>query len=179
MKSVRLAFGVCLFALALFAVSIAASIPALPDRVATHFNHAGGADGWSSRATYLLSFSVVAFGISLFAPLLAYTVRFFPASTLSVPHSDYWRAPENYPRACSFLFHHTLWLSALNLFFMRSIHQTIVTANLEQIPTLATDGVGIGVGIYVTGMIVWATFLIRFFCKVPRRGLPSQTDQSL
>jgi uncharacterized membrane protein len=168
MKTSRLPLCVAIFAFALFSVSIATSIPALPDRIATHFNDTGAADGWMSRDTYLMSFSTVALGISFFAPVLTYAIRFFPAAMLSVPRGDYWRSPENYPRACAFLFHHTLWLCALNLFFMGSIHQHIVIANLEPTPTLSTDSLGIGIGVLIGGVIIWIVVLLGFFLKAPR-----------
>ncbi len=168
MKSLRLPLGIALFAFALFAISIVTSIPALPDRVATHFNSAGDPDGWMSRTVYLVGFSAITLGTSFFMSALTYAVRFFPASMLSIPREDYWRSPENHPRACAFLFRHTLWLAALNLFFMRSVHQTIIIANLDDPPSLSGGHSGVGIAIFITSILLWIFLLIRFFFKAPR-----------
>jgi uncharacterized membrane protein len=65
----------------------------LPDRVPTHFDASGRADGWSTRNGFIVTMG----GLSLFlAALLAgmsAVVARLPTSLLNMPHRDYWLAP--------------------------------------------------------------------------------------
>ena len=148
MTASRLPLWTFLATTLLFVASVAVSVNVLPAQVAIHFDAAGDPDDWISRTTHITGFIALGLGLSAFMLGIAYLIRFFPPSTLNVPRQAYWRAPENYPRACAFFFHHTFWLAALNNLLLRDI--------------------GIGTGLFVTGLLVWCVFLLRFYLKAPR-----------
>ncbi len=165
MKFSRLPLYVWLFSLALFAFSVATSFPSLPERLATHFDAAGHPNGWSSRTAYVAFFPAFTLGVSGLVLGLTYSIRFFPSSTLNVPRSDYWRTPENYPRACVFIFRHTFWFAALMTLFMRYAHQSIATANLAAPPILNTGELNRSAGLFLAGLALWIFSLVHFFIK--------------
>ncbi|MET0261713.1 MAG: DUF1648 domain-containing protein [Rariglobus sp.] len=168
MSRSRLSLYTWLATTALFVACVTTSSLSLPERVATHFDAAGDANGWMSRTSAIVTVIGLGFGISAFLIGLAYSIRFFPPSTLNVPHQAYWRAPENYPRACRYFFLHTFWLAALNNLFLGGVHQSIVAANADAPPALLIRYISVGTGLFVTGVLVWTFFLIRFFLKAPR-----------
>jgi len=66
----------------------------LPDRMATHFDASGAADGWTSRAVF---FGI--YGVSLLLAagppaLLPRYIRRLPESAINLPHKEFWLAPE-------------------------------------------------------------------------------------
>lgn len=168
MKLSRLSFFVWLATTILFVASVGGSIFALPARVAIHFDASGDANGWISRESHTAGFIALGLGLSAFLLGIAYIIRFFPASTLNVPRQAYWRAPENYPRACAFFFTHTFWLAALSNLFMSVLNLGIVVANSAAAPASLVGNLSIATGLFATGLLVWCLFLFRFFLKAPR-----------
>lgn len=168
MKLSRLPFFVWLATTVLFVASVGCSVFALPAKVAIHFDASGEADGWLSRSTHTFGFLALGLGLSAFLLGIAYLIRFFPASTLNVPRQAYWRAPENYPRACAFFFTHTFWLAALNHLFMSALNLGIVVANSSAAPASLISSLALATGLFATGILVWCVFLFRFFLKAPR-----------
>jgi uncharacterized membrane protein len=168
MTASRLPLWTFLATTLLFVTSVAVSVNVLPAQVAIHFDAAGDPDDWISRTTHITGFIALGLGLSAFMLGIAYIIRFFPPSTLNVPRQAYWRAPENYPRACAFFVHHTFWLAALNNLFMTALHQGVVGANSESPSDLLLRDIGIGTGLFVTGLLVWCVFLLRFYLKAPR-----------
>jgi uncharacterized membrane protein len=72
---------------------LVAYYPHLPEKVATHFNGAGEADGWGTRQGFLGSwFFSVGFAPALILGSVA-AVKYLPARWINVPHRDYWLAP--------------------------------------------------------------------------------------
>lgn len=157
-----------LLAIGLFITSVIIGASALPERIATHFDAAGNADGWMSRSTHISAFLAFGFGISAFLLGLVYAIRFFPASTLNIPHADYWRLPAHHARACAFIFNHALWLAALNTLFFTALHACIVHANATTPPSFPSMALGLAVGVFLTGLSLWIFFLVRFFSKTPQ-----------
>jgi len=168
MKLSRLPFYIWLGTTVLFVASVGCSVFALPPQVAIHFDASGEANGWLSRGAHTAGFIALGLGLSVFLLGIAYIIRFFPPSTLNVPRQTYWRAPENYPRACSFFFTHTFWLAALNHLFMSALNLGIVAANSPGASDSLARSLALGTGLFATGILVWCVFLFRFFLKAPR-----------
>ncbi|MFA6292865.1 MAG: DUF1648 domain-containing protein, partial [Victivallales bacterium] len=104
MQSKKLPAMVFLVSALVFLMSVLLFSQQLPAKVATHFNAAGGADGWMTKDGHVISVLLFGLGISAFLIGICYSIRFFPSSMLNVPNKDYWRAKEHYPEACDFIF---------------------------------------------------------------------------
>jgi uncharacterized membrane protein len=99
----------------------------LPDRVATHFNGAGQADGWMHRdqATLMM------IGFQTLMPLMfigiAYTIYFIPASLINIPHREYWLSGDRREASLAFVARSTAAFSlAISLFFLGMNHLTFL-----------------------------------------------------
>ena len=108
----------------------------LPDKIASHFNGSGTADGWTGRSSFTMTMLAVGLGIPAFVVGIMYSIRFFPAKYLNVPNSSYWREPTNYRKACDFLFVSSLWFASAFLLWQTFFSRLIVSANLVSPPHL-------------------------------------------
>lgn len=154
-----------IFCFVLFVLSVSLFNATLPERVATHFGAGGRADGWTSREAYL--WQVVGSGVVLSSLVigLCYLVRFLPPSCLNGPHAEYWRAPENYRRACSFLFTASYWYASLLLLWRGGLHYLTIQANQVRPPTLGSGGLGLLTAALLVGSGIWMVAVVRFFSK--------------
>lgn len=101
----------------------------LPEKIASHFNGKGVPNGWASRSSFTLSMIAIGLGVPAFTIGIMYSIRFFPAKFLNVPNPTYWRDPENYRKACDFLFKSSLWFSCAFIIWQIFFSHMIVEAN--------------------------------------------------
>jgi len=111
----------------------------LPQRLATHFDRAGKPNGWMTRQDHGLWMLLSGLGLPFFILCLIWLMRFLPSSLLNVPRPDYWRAPENYPKACAIMQSWAQWLAAAELIWMTLLNRQIVLANHLQPPRLPAE----------------------------------------
>jgi len=74
------------------------SLAVLPDRVAIHFGVDGLADGWATKQMHVLLITGLHVVLFLALYIQPWLVMKVPARWISMPHKDYWLAPENRPR---------------------------------------------------------------------------------
>jgi len=141
----------------------------LPDRVATHFGASGHPNGWMSRSSHLLFFTLFGIGFSSFVIGISYVVRFFPPSLLNVPHAEYWRSPEHYPEACDFLFHHSFWFGTLASLWLAAFHALIVQANHAVPVALDSAKIAALTLVFLAGIALWIAGLIWHFANGGKR----------
>lgn len=108
----------------------------LPEKIASHFNGRGKADGWMSRESFSLTMVAIGLGIPAFVIAMMYAIRFLPANFLNVPNPNYWRDPQNYPKACDFLFTSSLWFGCAFMIWQIFFSLMIVAANQISPPHL-------------------------------------------
>jgi hypothetical protein len=139
----------------------------LPERVASHFDAHGKADGWMPRAAEVRAILRLVLGTPLVVVALCYAIRFLPSRFLNVPHEAYWRAPENYPRACAIVFRGSLWIGALMALWAAALHALIVAANRQMPPALDNRGIALLTAVFVAGLGGCLFSLFRRFSRIP------------
>ena len=158
---------ICLILLAL--VQTVYFYPLLPEVVASHFNGAGNADGWSSRN----GFFAIHLGITalLFVLFGAINLMFgkLPDSWWNLPHKQYWLAPERRETTIRRMRSQMLWFGIISMLLELGVIQLAIQANLDQTGRLA-DGILWAIGAYVLLSTIWAVALIRSF-SLPKRSL--------
>ncbi len=137
----------------------------LPDRVATHFNGSGEPNGWMSRSTSQTFMLVFGFVFPLFIVGLCYATRFLPASLVNIPNRQYWLARERRTETANYLVGHSLWLACLMVGFVTGIQYSIVQANRQIVPHLATSVLLEVVVPFIAGTAIWVIVLLRHFRK--------------
>ena len=135
----------------------------LPAKLATHFDGSGKANGWMTRqqhGTFMLIFGL---GVPAFILGLVWLIRLLPSNLLNVPKPEYWRAPENYPKACAIMLTWAQWLAVGELLWTTVLNRQIVLANLVKPPRLATPDIWYLTAVFlvmVGGSILW--LILRF-----------------
>lgn len=139
----------------------------LPSQIASHFDGAGNANGWSSRASFTGWMLGLGLGMPAFVCGVMYSIRFFPSSLLNVPHPEYWRAPQNYGKACDFLFRSSLWFGSAFLLWQAAFSHLIATANLSTPPKLDGSQVALVTAFLLIATAAWIVTLLWFFFRLP------------
>lgn len=137
----------------------------LPERLATHFNGVGQANGWSTRdewrsASLLLGTALPLAGVGLF-----WIIRSFPTSTFNLPHRDHWLSAEQRPATFAYFLRHGWWLACLELFFLTGLYWAIVQANAASPPRLASAPLFAFTALFLAGIGAWIFQLRRRFAK--------------
>jgi hypothetical protein len=117
-----------------FVAHLVVSARPLPDRIASHFQPGGQADGWVSRRAYLAIMTLMGPGLSLVWMGLVLALRNHPAR---------------------FVGQHAAWAGCLVLGFIFGIHILTVKANqaaARQLPMNLFWGL---FGTFQLGLIVW------------------------
>ena len=129
--------AIALFGYAAFVVGMAATYARLPERMASHFDANGVANGWMSRDGYVwFMVGVVTFGSLTMVAALG-LIRYLPNAVVNIPRRDYWLAPERRDETASTLMRFGLWMAGLNSLFFLAIHLLVVAANKSQPATLS------------------------------------------
>ena len=150
-----------------FLASLVLSAGELPERVATHFNWLGRADGWMTRTTYLVSMAVCGVVQSTFIVGLFFSMRFAPNGAFSLSGRDYWIAPERRAATFSYLLRQSFWLASVMTGFLAGIHGLTIQAN-RQAGAFARWSTPMAIalgGCVLMGIAVWSVDLIRHFKK--------------
>lgn len=163
MTRCRLSLLVLVVLLIAFGISLVASIPLLPNRVATHFNAAGVPNGWMSRSQHLVAMAAFGFGLPLFIMGMCWSARYLPTSAINIPHRDYWLAAHRRDESVDYLFRQSIWLACLETGFITGLHWTVVFSNARQPVDLPLTWILSLMGSFLAGLIAWIVCLYRHF----------------
>lgn len=167
MSSFRASVVLLIVLLAVFGISIAASVPLLPNRVATHFDARGNPNGWMSCTAHMVFISLFGLGFPLLIIGICWSVRFVSHLAVNIPYREYWLAEERRIDSVEFLFRHSIWMGCLGVAFITGLHWSVVLGNRQQPPHLSTElALGLMAG-FLTGVIAWIIVLYRRFPAPP------------
>lgn len=137
----------------------------LPDQVASHFGPNHLADGWMSRAGYVIF--MLAFTVGM-AVLISVFTGMFPArypQWTNVPNRDYWLAPERRAESLDYLAAHGRRLAYLIVMMMLGMHYAILLANQARPPRLPGP---VFTSILISFALALAWWIVRLYRRFPR-----------
>ncbi len=156
--------------LALVAASLAQAAwqhARLPERVATHFDLAGQANGWMARDTHtafhvgtVLFITGLMFGLARFLPKL-------PDQLINLPHREHWLAPERRAATFEWMAGLLLGLGCIAQIVFLFIFQQVYEANLMPEPKLPLKAGPFFIGLF--GFIAGLVALLMFRFRLPWR----------
>ena len=152
-------------ALGIATAAIVSQSGTMPARVATHFDGAGRPNGWMARPNEARFFILTALGTACFVAAVGQVIRFFPPETLNVPRAAFWRAPENYARACRFLARACLVQGAFLALWLAGLHGLVGAANRQVPVELDGKGMEMLLAVFLVEMAVWIGTLAVYFSK--------------
>ena len=160
-----------------FALTLISTFERLPERVASHFNASGAADGWMSRGNYLAFIVSLAVFLPGIVVGLCFALRYMPAWTFNLPNRDYWLAPGRRAATNAHFFRQSLWFACLAIAFVIGVHLTIVEANSHFPPRLSLPLLLACLGGFLGGMVIWILKLLWPFLRAaPRKDLQPRME---
>jgi uncharacterized membrane protein len=136
--------------------------PLLPERVASHFNAAGEADGWMTRDAFL-KFNL---GMTFFvATVFALTPRFIartPTEMINLPNKEYWLAPERRAASLAYIGDRMYAFGAGTMALLTSVMQLVYEANIRGTYHLGST-IWVYLALYMIYTGVWLAGLFRRF----------------
>jgi hypothetical protein len=124
----RMAFGYAAV-VALVGGQIAYFYDRLPDRVASHFNGSGFANGYMSRADFVGFYvGLVLFLLAVFGGV-ALIIRSLPAALINLPNKDYWFAEEREASSRAWLSRELQGSGLVTVLFIVAVMHGVFMAN--------------------------------------------------
>jgi len=156
---------VLLFGAALFVPSITGR---LPERVATHFDAAGNANGYMSRETYHVFTLWFTLGLPIFiAAVTALIPKLLPPQLINVPNRAYWFAPERAQDSLAFLSEQGIWFGCILLIFLCSVDWLVVSANATDPVHLPATPFATAMALFFAALGLWMLRMFKRFGRPP------------
>jgi uncharacterized membrane protein len=164
----RIALALCvLFAVLLVGVvDVAYHYPQLPQKMASHFDGAGRADGWSSKQSFLTTYAITTVGMAALFLLFAGLIPRLPVRMINLHNKDYWLAPDRKVATCRWIATWLLWMGNATLAFLAAIFHLTIRANLGPRRELGS-ATGWLLGVYGAFVLLWSVWVL-FRFRRPR-----------
>jgi uncharacterized membrane protein len=138
--------------------------PQMPAVVASHFDGAGAANGWSSRNVFFAIYLVlVAMLVGVFVWLPRWSGK-RGKTRMNIPHRDYWLAPQRREQTMEFFRRQMMVLGIVHLLLTVFAVQLAILANLQQESRLHASMWWV-LGSYFLFVSLWVIHLILHFRK--------------
>jgi uncharacterized membrane protein len=104
--------------------------PQLPERVASHFDGAGRANGWSSKAFFFGVQTLVLLLVTVCFAILPGRIQKLPPDKINLPNKGYWLAPERREATMASVISAITWFGCAVLVFMIAVTWLVIRVNL-------------------------------------------------
>lgn len=139
----------------------------LPDRVATHFDALGVANGWMTRDVLISSALKMGLGLPLVMAGVFSLLRIVPTRFINIPHREYWLSPENSTATVDWIARGGIWIACLLVAFMGFVHHAVVTANRLPQPKFDNAPVLLVACVFVGCVLFFIIRMLVRFSKPP------------
>ncbi len=143
----------------LFLAQSAYYYSALPEKMASHFNAAGEADGWMSKSSFFIFEGGILLLILAEFALIPYLMKILPASLINLPNRDFWLAKERREETFAAIGEYLEWFSILLLALFIAVNQLVFRANIAR-ENLSSTAMLVILGAFFAFTIFW---LVKFF----------------
>lgn len=152
--------------IALSAAFIAATTGQLPEVVASHFDNRSAADGWLTRANYLLLMLALAILLPLaIVGFIALVSRTAPR-LINLPHRTYWLAEDRREQTLATLLAFACVQGGVLTVFAAAVHYVILQANATAPPQLPGALFVAVLVALLAAMVAWTVALFARFRHV-------------
>ena len=144
--------------------------PHLPDLVVSHWGPGGQPDGWLKRTVFFWAMIISELGTTGFFVATAFWLPYIPERWWSLPHKDYWLAPERRSGTVRYVQIHMLWGAVIIQAAMVLLWQSTINANVKPELHWAANFWWTLI-ITVVIFVVWMVRLVRHLSSVPSTGV--------
>lgn len=156
---------------ALVVVAIAQAVyyyPQLPGTVASHFDGAGHANGWSSKAGFFgVMFGMMALMGFVFLGIPRMISR-VPHNLISLPYRDYWLSDERRAHTMRFIDDQMSWFGVATMLLILATTQFTIDANLRHPPDLPAQFMWV-FWAYLAFSLGWTVYFVLHFARVRKQ----------
>jgi uncharacterized membrane protein len=153
-------------ALVLGALAMAiAYYPQLPNHMASHFNGAGQANGWSSKAFFFGLQGFVLVVVTACFAILPAIIEGLPPRMVNLPNKDYWLAPERRAATMASVSSALTWFGCAVLAFLLAVTWLVIRVNLGLEPALPSPQMWT----LLAGFVLCVVLLLLRFLYLGRR----------
>jgi uncharacterized membrane protein len=153
--------------LALVAVAVAQMLyfyQRLPEAVASHFDGAGHANGWSSKPELFgLMFGMIVM-IGLVFLVMPMSFSRMPRKWISMPNRDYWLSGDRRAETIRFIDEQCSWFGVVTLLLILASLQFTIDANLRPLPELPARFMWV-FWAYMGYTAVWTAHFVLHFAR--------------
>lgn len=137
--------------------------PQMPQRMASHFDAGGRANGWQSREGFFLLTVLVISSSALIGFFAPRQIASQPNNRINLPNRDYWLAPERRERTMNFIAAMMGWFGCGVLFALIAGTYLAMRANLAPDRGFNSQSMLVVLGVFLASLIVWMICFIRHF----------------
>lgn len=144
-----------------FAFVLASSL-LLPERVASHFDATGAANGYLPRTAYLCVMLAV-LALPVLATVLTAAALQRPDARINLPNREHWLAPERRALAVALVRRGMRQFCLLLLAFLCYAQFLVLRANQMSVPRLENTGFLAGLFVFLVAFVLWLQRFLRSF----------------
>jgi uncharacterized membrane protein len=149
-----LTWGVFVVLLLLAVGYVLSTADRLPAVVATHFDAAGQPNAFMSHPGYIRFVLALAIGLPVVIVVVLRSL-YSNVTSMRLPNSDYWLAPQRVDRTRGFLIAHGVWFGSLLVTLVVFVHWLELDANSHQPPHLSTQLITTGLVVFLIATATW------------------------
>jgi uncharacterized membrane protein len=164
MKRLWLPSAIFVAAIAFTVGEIAYRYPQLPERVASHFNAGGQADGWTTKGQFAGMWVAVIAMLAFMFGMTLVIISIAPAGSFNLPNRDYWLAPERAAATRRMVVQRMLWFMAALMLFIAYLSHEAIAFNLNPGGQLT---VWTPLGVFLAFTAVWCGEMYWTFRRTP------------
>lgn len=142
----------------------------LPERVASHFDAQGIADGWMSRSAFLGLGIGMQLGVSGLIILFAWAIPRLPDSLINIPNRHYWLDESRRSSTLRINQYMLLLIGGITAVLLIVIFQMTIIANLQPTPNLSGPAIWLTLGLYLVAVIGICGWMAWRFGRIPKEG---------
>lgn len=163
------AFYIFLFLLAVAAAQAVFYYPAMPARMAAHFDFWGNPDGWTTKNGFFI-FEGILLLTAGFAGMPYLFEKFEIRKSINLPNREFWLAPERIGDFYVYFRTAFLWFGVATLILFVFVFQMVFQANLAADPSIENGKFLFVLSAYLIFVIIWTISFCRKFNKIPQIG---------
>jgi serine/threonine-protein kinase len=136
----------------------------LPDTVASHFNGAGQADGWSSKTFFfgmMTGMMILMAAIFLYLPRMIHKI---PVNFVSLPYRDYWLAENRRAATMRFISRQMAWFGVVTQLLLIATVQFTIETNLDTRRSLPAGFMWV-FWLYMAFTLIWTVLFVTHFAR--------------
>ncbi len=139
----------------------------LPERVASHFDSSGVANGWMSRDAHFLFSIGLVLGLSTMFLAVAFMIRRVPKKWVNIPNKDHWFGPDHEEATRRYVASWALGFGAvINLYMIFVLHMVFLASRADPVAVNNRTMI-LGLIVFLAISVLSTVGLLRHFAKPP------------